>query len=133
MATQKTVLKSAFLLLGFLALGACHKEEVPCLDDAQFCALIAEQNFAGAGPLVDGYLATLREGNEHEKLERLKDWLGCKSCVSQVEITCWSCVYSIPSFSELKIDFALDGHDTTVVLVIRMVEPVQFSSFRRSD
>ncbi|MFD2203325.1 hypothetical protein [Shivajiella indica] len=120
----RIVVFSAFLLTN------CAENEFECRNNRLFCNPILSENFEESGTVIDEFLQELPpELSSQEKLEKLRDWLKCKSCVSHVEIFCNSCIYTLPPISELKITFILGGRETDKFLDIIMSEPLRFVGY----
>ena len=120
---HRTVLTTAIILFACLTLWTCNK------DDETFCALVNEENFDATGPLIDDFLATLKNGNQADHLAKLKEWLECKSCVEKAQILCNSCILTFPPQSELSVDFVSNGIIITMTLDILMSEPLKFRAY----
>jgi len=117
-----------FVIIAGLA--GCSGNEGSCANDEEFCALINAENFDGTGPVIDDYLEGLRSKlSDEEKLDRLVDWLECKSCVKRADIICNSCIYTNPPQSELKIVFVINEVQVERILDIQMRDPLLFSGF----
>lgn len=116
------------LILGFLT--NCKKENQKCSSDADFCTLIKAQEYNETGLLLDNYLSGLNsQSSDVQKLEQLKDWLECKSCVINVEILCISCIYTNPPKSVLKVLFVSDEQQKETLLYIIMDNPLRFGHY----
>ena len=126
--TRKIIL-TATILLTCLTLWTCKKDKVSCSDDNTFCSLVDDQNFEATSQIIDDFLATLKKGTQDDKLEKLKDWLECKSCVNKAEILCNSCIKTLPAQSELNVDFISNGQSITMTLDILMDDPLEFRSY----
>lgn len=127
--TRKTILTTATILLACLTLWTCKKDKVVCSDNETFCALVDDQNFDATGPLIDDFLAKLKKDNQDENLEKLKNWLECKSCVDKAKILCNSCIKTLPLQSELSVDFIFNGQTVKMTLDILMDDPLKFSAY----
>jgi hypothetical protein len=127
--THKTILTAAIIFLTCLTLWTCNKEKVSCSDDQTFCSLVDNQDFDATGTIIDNYLAGLEKNKKDENLEKLRDWLECKSCVDKAEIICNSCIYTLPPQSELRVDFNSNGKTVTMTLDILMDEPLKFRAY----
>ena len=54
---------------------------------------------------------------ENSNLEQLEDWLEQKPCITDVEITCFWCIYTNPAQGELSIILNNDS-DTLILWLI---------------
>src|SRR5690606_31795153 len=127
---MKAKLTSYIILSTVLVLSGCEKTSLKCTDDREFCAFISAGEYDRPGPIINKYLSkqpTKISGGD--QLAALADWLNCKSCISQVEILCNSCIYTNPPQSELKILFSTAGQNTEKILDILMSEPLKFVGF----
>jgi len=127
--TRKTILTAVIISLTCLTHWACNKEKVSCSDDQTFCSLVDNQDFDATGSIIDNYLAGLERNKKDENLERLRDWLECKSCIDKAEIICNSCIKTNPPQSELIVDFILNGQTVTMLLNIWMDESLKFCAY----
>lgn len=117
------------ILVGFLSTN-CAENDFECRNNRQFCNPIQSENLQESGPIIDKFLQELpTDLRSQEKLERLRDWLQCKSCVFHVEIFCNSCIETFPPISELKITFIIEGQETDKILDIMMSEPLSFAGY----
>lgn len=123
-------LKTWIFILSAFFLTNCTENDFECRNNRQFCNPIQSENLQESGPIIDKFLRELpRDLSSQEKLERLRDWFQCKSCVSHAEIFCNSCIYTLPPISELKITFIIAGQETEKILDIRMSEPLMFVGY----
>lgn len=127
--TRKTILTAVIIFLTCLTLWTCNKEKASCSDDQTFCSLVVNQDFDATGSVIDNYLAGLKKNKKDENLERLRDWLECKSCVDKAEIYCNSCIKTNPPQSILSVDFISNGQTVTMTLDILMDEPLKFCAY----
>ena len=126
---HKTILTTAIILLTCATLWTCKKEKIFCADDDAFCLLVNEQNFDETGPLIDDFLETLKIHDQAKNLEKLKDWLECKSCVTKAKILCNSCIKTLPAQSELSVKFIAGGQSVKKTLDILMDDPLKFRAY----
>ena len=118
-----------FILVSGL-LTNCNKEKPICSNETDFCALINAEDYIETGVLIDNYLRGLNSQiSDEQKLEQLKNWLECKNCVSNVEITCISCIETEPPKSLLKVLFMIDGQQIEKTLYVLMGNPLRFDYF----
>jgi hypothetical protein len=118
------VIISAFLLT------TCTENDFECRNNQQFCSSIQSENLQKTETVINEFLKELSvDLDSQEKLERLRDWLQCKSCVAHAEIFCNSCIYTLPPISELNITFIIEGQETEKVMDIIMSEPLRFAGY----
>jgi hypothetical protein len=118
------------VILSAFFLSNCAENDFECRNNRQFCTPIQSENLQESGPVIDKFLKELpQDWSSQEKLERLRDWLQCKSCVTKVEILCNSCIFTFPAISELKITFIIEGQETDKILYIIMSEPLSFAGY----
>jgi hypothetical protein len=123
------VIFNAILLLTTI-LTSCKKDNVKCTGDTEFCASVNKEEYNNTGAIIDKYLSGQKESlSDNEKLEQLRDWLKCKSCVSNAEILCNSCIYTNPAQSELIVLFIVNGQQVEKVLDVIMSKPLKFRTF----
>ncbi|MDP2188177.1 MAG: hypothetical protein Q8J69_05795 [Sphingobacteriaceae bacterium] len=133
-ADSKNIMKTlarlfSILLLVIILFTACNKEEVKCSDSAEFCAFIGAEEYDKTGVLIDKYLSGLqKDQSDQEKLNKLKAWLACKSCVESVEISD-ALVLTNPPKSSLLVSFNVSGLQTEKSLFILMDEPLSFGHY----
>lgn len=123
---------SVFTVMILLSVGltSCKKEDVKCVDDAEFCSLVGQSELDKTIPIIDKYLATQNKSlSDDEKLEQLRDWLKCKSCISDTEILCNSCIYTYPPQSELKVSFIINEQRVEKSLDIIMGNPLKVRTY----
>jgi hypothetical protein len=121
---MKAILTAATLLVMCLTFWTCEKD-----NGEEFCALVNEQNFEATGPLIDDFLATLKNGDEGYKLEKLRKWLESKDCVGKVQILCNSCIETLPPQSELSVEFISNGNTITLTMDILMDDPLTYRTY----
>lgn len=127
---KKIALTFKAIILLTLVLISCKKEDVKCSDDTAFCSFIDKANFNNTSSVINKYLAGQEKKlSANEKLEQLRDWLKCKSCVSSAEIHCNSCIYTNPAQSELIISFIVNGQQVEKCLDVIMGEPLSFRAY----
>jgi hypothetical protein len=124
----------AFILTTLLAVSFffanCEKDNINCANDEAFCSFISTEDFNKTGPAIDKFLSGLKKDlSEDQKLEKLREWVECKSCVSKAEILCNSCIYTYPPQSEIKVVFIVDGRTREQILDIIMDDPLKFGRF----
>lgn len=123
-------IKTWIVILSAVLLTNCAENDFECRNNRQFCSPIESENLQASGPVIDKFLQELEPNlSSQEKLEKLRDWLQCKSCVTKVEIFCNSCVFTLPAISELKITFIIEGQETDKILDIIMTEPLRFAGY----
>jgi hypothetical protein len=116
------------ILLICLTLAGCERERPGC-DEERFCELTEEKKFEELRPLINNYLSTLdygpdAEAKEEENIQKLEEWLECKSCIGRVKIECVSCIMTLPAQSELVIHFKAGGKTIKKVMDVRMAVPM---------
>jgi hypothetical protein len=127
---KKIALSFKSIILLTLVLTSCKKEDVKCSDDTAFCSFIDKADFNNTSSVINKYLAGQEKKlSENEKLEQLRDWLKCKSCVSSAEILCNSCIYTNPAQSELKVSFIVNGQQVEKCLDVIMDEPLSVRAY----
>lgn len=127
---MKAKLTLSVILLTVFVLSGCEKTSLKCTDDQEFCAVVSAGEYDRTGPIINKYLSGQdKQMSGKDKLAALADWLNCKSCISQVEILCNSCIYTNPPQSELRILFSTAGQNTEKILDILMSEPLKFAGF----
>lgn len=98
--------KTIIILLFAIVLASCKKEVVKCSYDKEFCAFVNSEEYNKTSTAIDEYLKSINKGlPDNEKLELLREWLECKSCVTNAEILCYACIYTNPAQSELRVTF----------------------------
>ena len=119
----------SILLFVSILFTACKKEEVKCSDNTEFCGFIGAEEYDKTGVLIDKYLSGLQRNlSDEEQLNKLKDWLACKSCVEHVEITD-DLVLTNPPKRKLSTSFIINGHQMEKSLFILMDEPLRFGHY----
>ena len=114
-----------FLLVGLVG---CDKEG-QVTDNEKLCSYLNIENINKAIPIIDDYLASLPSSNsfaEDEKnVQALAEWLKSSSCVIDATVLCVSCIYTLPTQSEISFSFK-EGEVTKVVtLDIVMSTPLK--------
>lgn len=116
------------LILVALVVISCDKEGIGC-DHRRFCASINARDFDAAGLVVGGLLSHLNDQQDEAVLDQVDQWLRCKPCVLDVEIICRSCVYTLPTISELRVVFESNGQPIVQTMDIVMDNPPRFGGF----
>lgn len=89
-----------------LSLSSCSKEEITVDQEQLFCEFVAKEEYNNLLPLINNYLSNLDNNNtDKARLEQLAIWLKSKSCVSDAEVECNMCVYSLPPQGHLRVQF----------------------------
>lgn len=120
--------KFTLILVLFFAFSGCNKE-TPCFNNEQFCSYIEVQDFSGSESIINNYLSDLKSNKPDENLNKLADWLRCKSCVENVEISCNSCIETSPPQSELTIVFNSKNQQVTKTLDVIMDKKLKARGF----
>ncbi len=124
-----TLALKAIILLSVL-LTACKREITDCSGGIEFCAFIQAEEYDKAGTIIDQYLEKQKKSlTDEDKLEQLRAWLNCQSCVSKAILLCNSCIYTNPPQSEYKISFKINGRQVEKYLDIVMEQPLSFRTF----
>lgn len=127
---KKIALTLNTIILLTLVLPSCQKEDIKCSGDTEFCSFIDKEDFTGTSSVINKWLTKQKTNlSENEKLERLRDWLECKSCVSQAKIDCNSCIYTLPTQSELKIVFIIKRQKVEKCLDVIMDTPLKVRGY----
>ncbi|HMP99443.1 MAG TPA: hypothetical protein PKC24_06645 [Cyclobacteriaceae bacterium] len=114
-----------------LLLAACSKEEITCDRDTAFCTLINQENYTETHSITNAFLTEMDQDLTHEEqLDLLVEWLQCKTCVSAAELSCNSCLWSLPPISIIKVKLKVKGQLVEKRLHISMSEPLWASSLR---
>lgn len=124
-----TILTTAIIILSSFTLGSCTKDKLNCSNESEFCSLVDNQDFDATGAIIDDYLAGLNKNEPEENLEKLADWLECKTCVEKVEILCNSCIETLPAQSELSVEFNSGGQEIEKTLDILMSDPLRYRGY----
>ncbi len=126
-----TMSKLILVCLSVTILLSCKGEEVlVACDDPEFCNFITAEAFDKAAPVINQYLASQKSSlSSDQKLDDLKSWLECKTCVSSAELICNSCIYTLPAQSEISVRFSVNGKDTVRIMDIEMSNPLKFVIF----
>jgi len=116
-------LSSILITVIFLISLSCSKD---IDEDSAFCNSIKQGNYSEPLSVVNDFLNDLnyedtRNLGENSNMEILGEWLEQKPCIQDVEISCFWCLYSNPSFSTLYI--ILDEKSDTMVLTIKGIIP----------
>ncbi len=123
---KKIILICSAIILLTSTLSSCKEHA----DDTEFCTFIEKAEYNNTASIIDKYLSGQKKNlSDNEKLEQLRDWLKYKSCVSDAEILCISCIQTDPPQSELKVLFTVDGQHVEKVLDIIMDNPLKFRTF----
>ncbi|MBX2967576.1 MAG: hypothetical protein KF845_15650 [Cyclobacteriaceae bacterium] len=126
MKTPKIYWISVFVMVSFFT--ACEKEDVACTDEKAFCNLVNKQEFNATGQVIDNFLESLQK-NDDLALEKLKEWLECKSCVKTAEILCNSCIETLPLQSEILVKFNANGQVVEKTMDISMSDKLKFEGY----
>lgn len=127
--TLKTIFTIVLGILFCLTLWTCNKDAIVCLDNEAFCSLVEQQNFDATGAIINDFFSSQNKGDKDEHLEKLQNWLECKSCVSKVTLICNSCIKTLPAQSELSIKFLSNGQKVKMTLDIVMDDPLRFRAY----
>jgi hypothetical protein len=118
------------IFLASFLITSCNQDEIPCGDERIFCNCVQEEAYDRLIPVIDNFLKDVKKNqSEKQKLDKLVDWLRCKSCVSKAEILCISCIETYPTQSEIKVGFIIHGEVQTKILDVIMDEPLRIRTF----
>ncbi len=123
---MKNLILIIIILNSFLF--SCNENKIDCSDE-EFCSFVSNNEYDKTGNLIDTFCATLVTENEEDNIEKLKEWLECKSCIKNVKIECNSCIFTNPPQSELSVVFRLNGDFVTKTLDILMSKPMKFRAY----
>lgn len=120
----------AILFSTIITFSNCNKDDVKCSLDHDFCASIDIEKYNESGTAINKFLRTQKNSlSDEKKLEQLKDWLACKSCVIDAKILCVSCIRTNPPQSEIKVAFNINGQKKEMILDILMDTELKFRNF----
>jgi hypothetical protein len=110
-------LSSILIPVFFLTFLSCNNDE-----DLECCNSITEGNYTESLIIINDFLNDLNyedAGNlgENSGLEQLEDWLEQKPCITDVEITCFWCLFTNPPGGELSI-FLNNSSDTLKLALV---------------
>lgn len=127
---KNIVLVFKIVILLTFVVTSCKKENVKCSDDTEFCSFVDKAAYNNTCSIINKYLSRQKKKlSDNEKLEQLRDWLKCKSCVYDAEILCNSCIFTNPAQSELKVSFIVNGQQVEKCLDIIMDEPLRVRTY----
>ena len=117
--------RSKIFILYFLPLlfGQCIGDDAFDAEQ-EFCSAVQKEAYQSLLPLTDRFLTQL-SGNlsDVEKLEKLNDWLSQNTCIVHTEVSCVSCMFSLPPQSRVLVTFSNNGQSAHKVLDILMSDP----------
>lgn len=133
MKTKRTNYLLVLLILGSLA-WTCQKEDDDsddiCPVVVPFCDHIQEQDYDATVPLINDYLSNQKMGSPEENLNELVEWLGSKSCVTNVKLICNSCIETAPPRSEIEVVFDSNKIAVSKTLIVLMDNKLRVVEFR---
>lgn len=96
-----------FLLFSLLS---CSKQDTSCSYNTEFCNFVNSKDNDGAANVMNIFLSSI-DSNESDKakIEYLEKWLKCKPCVMSIEVSCVSCMFSLPPQSGITIKVSENG------------------------
>jgi hypothetical protein len=127
--SHKTILIKVLIILTSLTFWTSKKDKIICSHEYEFCSFVSKQDFDATGPLIDDFLAGLKNNKTDENLENLLIWLECKDCVISAKIFCNSCIQTFPPQSEIQVVFNNNGQQVTMIMDIIMDEPLKFREY----
>ena len=128
MKATKIIFSTIFLFA--IVLTGCKKETVEEPNDIEFCGFVSAEEFNKTSTAIDKYLSGLNNNfSETKKLELFIDWLKAKSCVTNAEILCVSCIDTNPPQSEIRVTFLVNGKTIEKTLDIIMDKRLRFGNF----
>ncbi|MEO9021959.1 MAG: hypothetical protein ABI290_07485 [Ginsengibacter sp.] len=128
MKTTKLIFSTIFLFV--IVLTGCKKEIVEGSNDIEFCGFVSAEEYNKSSTAIDKYLTGLDNNlSETKKLGLFRDWLKAKSCVTNAEILCVSCIDTNPPQSEIRVTFLVNGKSIEKTLDIIMDKPLRFGNF----
>jgi len=113
------------ILLAFLS---CNNDDI---DDLEFCNSITQGNYLESLSVINDFVNDLnyedsRKLGENSNMEILADWLEQKPCISDAEINCFWCAYSLPPKGSIVVNL-VESTDTLVLGLIG-TRPITASS-----
>jgi hypothetical protein len=98
--------------------------------DEKFCPFVNVENIDKTGPSIDEFLTGLNNDlTVEQQLQELTAWLKFHACITDATILCNSCIYTNPPMSEIAVSFIENGITKTIVLDIKMTNPLKFSGY----
>lgn len=108
---------------------SCEKEETPHLSDTEFCSSLLEGDYDQLTPVLNHFFENQNQNDsEEQKMKRLANWLREKSCISNVEVLCVSCIQTNPLLSEIQVHISTGGKTVTKKLDIIMEFPLKLGA-----
>ncbi|MGY6523000.1 MAG: hypothetical protein ACXIUD_14805 [Mongoliitalea sp.] len=130
---------SFLLSLCFLFISSCQlfesEDTFTCTLDAAFCNPLIQEDFEKIAIPVNAFLGSLPSNlSEQEVIDRLMEWMICKSCVDSIDFSCVSCLSSFPPQSRIGFTVLKDGQPQLHYMDILMSEQPRFMRvFRFSE
>jgi hypothetical protein len=116
------------VVLSGLVFFSCSEDK--SINDNQFCSFVNSGDINKTGTAIDAFLSDLSEHSSSEqKLQKLTQWLKSYSCITDATILCNSCIYTYPAISEIAVSFIENNKTETVILAIRMSEPLKVAGY----
>jgi len=117
----------------FLTFLSCSKDMD---EDLAFCNSITQGNYSESSSMINDFLKDLnyddpRNLGDNSNMEILADWLENKSCIKDVEITCFWCYYSNPPIGCLSM-VRSDNSDTLILWLIGSI-PYRASDLMKNE
>jgi hypothetical protein len=102
--------------------------------EEHFCSLVNSDKMHFAKPALDLFFASLSHSvdplyetlTDEQKLRLFTAWLKTHDCITDAQIFCVSCVYTLPAQSEIYFTFLSNGQAVTRCMDILMSEPLRF-------
>ncbi len=116
------------VLLMLTAFIGCNKDD-QLIDSDKLCPHLNIENIKKIIPIINDYLASLPSSNssseDEQNIQALTKWLKSSSCIIDAQIICVSCIYTLPTQSEVSFTFKEGEATYEVTLDIIMTEPLR--------
>lgn len=113
------------LLIGFIG---CNKDN-QLIDSDKLCPHLNIENINKIIPIINDYLVSLLSSNssaeDEQNIQALTKWLKSSSCIIDARIICVSCIFTLPTQSEVSFTFKEGEATYEVTLDIIMTEPLK--------
>lgn len=98
------------LILVIICSLSCSKQDMNCSHNTEFCNFIDSKDYTGAANMMNIFLTSVDSNqSEKAKIESLENWLKCKSCITNIDGSCVSCLWSNPPQSYIEIKVSENG------------------------
>jgi hypothetical protein len=114
-----------FLAICFSFFISCKKSTFSTLEKNKICDAINANNLTAAEVELNTVISKINTSQSDQlQMEEVKKILSTIDCLSNVEIICVSCIYTLPAQSEIKMNVMINGQSQEIIADVVMKNPL---------